>query len=98
MPTEAYRPRRPAATLLHRTVREHLETYLARAGCDDDWRSRVLPHVQQAFHAYLRRTSHGRDGGSPGRPGATPRGLPPVGAVNAEVIFPTLGKVKFPTL
>jgi hypothetical protein len=29
MPTEAYRPRRPAATLLHRTVREHLEIHIA---------------------------------------------------------------------
>jgi len=54
VPTQAYRPRRPAATVLHRTVCEHLETYLARAGCDDDLRSRVPPHVEQAFRAFLR--------------------------------------------
>jgi hypothetical protein len=40
--------------VLHRTVREHLETYLARAGCDDDLRSWVPPHVEQAFRAFLR--------------------------------------------
>jgi hypothetical protein len=40
-----YRPRRPAATLLHRTVREHLETYLA---------SNVPFYVQNAFREYLR--------------------------------------------
>jgi hypothetical protein len=31
-----YSPRRPAAILLHRTVREYFETYLASAGHDTD--------------------------------------------------------------
>ena len=37
MPTQAYRPRRPAATVLHRTVREYLETDLVRAGCGHEF-------------------------------------------------------------
>jgi hypothetical protein len=37
-------PRRPAATLLHRTVREHLETYLATAGDDEDLTNRLRCH------------------------------------------------------
>jgi hypothetical protein len=49
-----YRPRRPAATLLHRTVREHLEIYLATAGHDEDLASNVPFHVQNAFREYLR--------------------------------------------
>ena len=49
-----YRPRRPAATLLHRTVREHLETYLASAGHDDDLAANVPFHVQAAFREYLK--------------------------------------------
>ena len=49
-----YRPRRPAATLLHRTVREHLETYLAGAGQDDDPATHVPFHVHAAFHDYLK--------------------------------------------
>ncbi len=49
-----YRPRRPAATLLHRTVREHLETYLATAGHDEDLAPNVPFHVKTAFHEYLR--------------------------------------------
>jgi hypothetical protein len=32
----AYRPRRPATTLLHRTVREHLQTHIAAAGDKQD--------------------------------------------------------------
>jgi hypothetical protein len=48
-----YRPRRPAATLLHRTVREHLRTYLATAGHEDSLAPNVPIHVQHAFHAYL---------------------------------------------
>jgi len=48
-----YRPRRPAATLLHRTVREHLETYLVVAGQDDDLAANVPFHVQAAFRGYL---------------------------------------------
>jgi hypothetical protein len=49
-----YRPRRPAATLLHRTVRDHLGTCLATAGHDEDLASSVPCHVQNAFHKYLR--------------------------------------------
>lgn len=50
----AYRPRRPAATLLHRTVREHLEIYLATTSHDEDLASSVPFHVQKAFREYLR--------------------------------------------
>ena len=49
-----YRPRRPAGTLLHRIVREHLETYLAAGGKDEDLAARVPFHVQTAFYEYLR--------------------------------------------
>jgi hypothetical protein len=49
-----YRQRRPTATLLHRTVREHLETYLATAGHDEGLASNVPFHVQNAFREYLR--------------------------------------------
>ncbi len=49
-----YRPRRPAATVLHRAVREHLETFLAsaRAG-DPDLRS-LRPAAERALREYLR--------------------------------------------
>jgi hypothetical protein len=46
--------RRPAATVLHRTVREHLETYLAQAGEGDDFSAGVPRHIQTAFGEYLR--------------------------------------------
>lgn len=49
-----YRPRRPAATLLHKTVREHLEAYLVTAECDDDLAANVPFHVQAAFREYLK--------------------------------------------
>ena len=49
-----YRPRRPAATLLHQTVREHLQTYLAGTGRDEDLAPNVPFHVQNAFREYLR--------------------------------------------
>ena len=49
-----YHPRRPAATLLHKTVREHLETYLADAGHDDDLAADIPFHVQAAFRQYLK--------------------------------------------
>jgi len=49
-----YRPRRPAATVLHRTVREHLETYLAGSDAGEDVGGCVPFHVQAAFHEYLR--------------------------------------------
>lgn len=42
-----YRPRRPAGTLLHKTVRENLETYLA-ARQDGDITADVPCHVQAA--------------------------------------------------
>jgi hypothetical protein len=48
-----YRPRRPAATLLHRTVREHLETYLASQGQDDDLAANVPFHIQAVFRSYI---------------------------------------------
>jgi len=54
VPSAVYRPRRPAATVLHRTVREHLETYLAQAGRGDEFGADVPRHVQIAFHEYLR--------------------------------------------
>ncbi len=52
--TVVYRPRRPAATLLHKTVREHLETYLADAGQGDDLAANIPFHVQAAFRQYLK--------------------------------------------
>ena len=54
MPSGVYRPRRPAATVLHRSVREHLETYLAQAGRGDEFECGVPRHVQIAFHEHLR--------------------------------------------
>ena len=47
-------PRRPAAALLYRTVREHLETYLVGAELGDDQASGVLFHVQAAFREFLK--------------------------------------------
>ena len=53
-----YRPRRPARTLLHRIVRENLETYLAMSrrgdGQADDLTSRVPGYVEAAFRDYLK--------------------------------------------
>ncbi len=49
-----YRPRCPAASLLHKTVRENFETYLAAAGQDGDLAPHVPFHVQAAFTAYLK--------------------------------------------
>jgi len=52
-----YRPRRPAATVLHRAVREHLETFLAQARQADfsDPETRPLrPAVERALREYLR--------------------------------------------
>jgi hypothetical protein len=49
-----YRPHRPAATHLHRTVREHIETYIAPAGGGKDLASTVPFHVRHAFREYLR--------------------------------------------
>jgi len=49
-----YRPRRPAASLLHKTVRQHLQTYLATAGGNEDLAANVPCHVQAAFREYLK--------------------------------------------
>jgi len=48
-----YRQRRPEKTILHRVVRTHLETFLARARetCLDD--DPIPAHVEQAFRKYL---------------------------------------------
>jgi len=52
-----YRPRRPARTVLHRIVRENLETYLTMSrrgdGQGDDFTGRVPGHVEAAFRDYL---------------------------------------------
>jgi len=52
--SNVYRPRRPATTLLHKIVREHLETYLAGARQNDDLAANVPFHVQAAFRQYLK--------------------------------------------
>jgi hypothetical protein len=49
-----YRSRRPAATILHRTVREHLETFLAIAQAGDDDLLPVRPAAERALREYLR--------------------------------------------
>ena len=49
-----YRPRRPAATLLHRIVREHLETYLAGGGHDAGQAPYVPGYVRTAFEEYAK--------------------------------------------
>ena len=53
-PASLYRPRRPAATILHRTVREHLETFLAVAQAGDDDLLPVRPAAERALREYLR--------------------------------------------
>lgn len=49
-----YRRRRPERTVLHRLVRTHLETYLARAEAADPIGGGVPAHVEAQFRAYLR--------------------------------------------
>lgn len=49
-----YRRRRPERTVLHRLVRTHLETYLARAEAADPVGGGVPAHVEAQFRAYLR--------------------------------------------
>ena len=49
-----YRPRRPTGTLLHKIVREHLETYLTSVGQDEDLATNVPFHVQAAFREYIK--------------------------------------------
>jgi len=44
-----YRPRRPEKTLLHKTVRQNLETYLVASDEQDDFRGRVPLHVEAAL-------------------------------------------------
>lgn len=48
----AYRPRRPAATLLHELVRTNLETWLATAAERDEYGSGVPLHVAAALRNY----------------------------------------------
>jgi len=49
-----YRPRHPAATVMHRTVREHLETFLAIARSRDPDLRPVRPAAERALRQYLR--------------------------------------------
>ena len=49
-PSPCYSPRRPETTVLHQTVREHLETFLARAR---DEQRPVPRFVEREFRAYL---------------------------------------------
>jgi hypothetical protein len=49
-----YRRRRPERTVLHRLVREHLETYIARAEETDPLGHGVPCFVEARFRAYLR--------------------------------------------
>jgi putative transposase/transposase-like zinc-binding protein len=50
-PPSLYRPRRPEETVLHRTVREHLETFLQ---CARDEERPVPRFVEREFRAFLR--------------------------------------------
>jgi hypothetical protein len=53
-PAGVYRRRRPERTVLHRLVREHLETYLAGAEEADPLGNGVPRFVEARFRAYLR--------------------------------------------
>jgi hypothetical protein len=48
----AYRPRRPQDTVLHKVVREHLETFLAHAR--ESYDAPLPKYVQGELHGYLR--------------------------------------------
>jgi len=48
-----YRPRRPERTLLHRLVREHLETFLALAHKGQAEIEPVPPYIEMVFRKYL---------------------------------------------
>ena len=48
----AYRPRRPQDTLLHRIVREHLETFLAHAR--ESYDAPLPKYVRDELRGYLR--------------------------------------------
>ncbi len=49
-----YKRRRPERTVLHKTVRDNLETYLAATGRDDDFTGGVPFYVVGAFRSYLK--------------------------------------------
>ena len=49
-----YRPRCLAATVLHRTVREYLETFLAQTKADDPDLRPIRPAAERALREYLR--------------------------------------------
>ncbi len=49
-----YQRRRPERSLLHKTVRENLETFLSVAEANDDFTHRVPPHVEAAYRNYLK--------------------------------------------
>ena len=49
-----YRPRRPAATLLHRVTRENLETYLAGGDPAAESAANVPFHVEATYRQYLK--------------------------------------------
>jgi hypothetical protein len=48
-----YRPRRPARTLLHKVIRENLETYLAGDDRTGEFDAHVPFHVEAAYRRYL---------------------------------------------
>ncbi|MCP4545573.1 MAG: hypothetical protein GY835_03775 [bacterium] len=48
-----YRRRRPERSVLHRLLREHLETFLARARQGDPGLAPVPAHVEHTFRKYL---------------------------------------------
>jgi hypothetical protein len=49
-----YKRRRPERTVLHKIVRDNLETYLATTGRDDDFTGDVPFHAEAAFRNYLK--------------------------------------------
>jgi hypothetical protein len=51
-PTRLYKPRRPARSALHRTVRQHLETYLTERS--EDLYGPVPGYIETAFRSYLK--------------------------------------------
>ena len=51
-PTAPYRPRRPERSILHRVVREELETFVAQA---EERGETVAAHVQRELREYIRR-------------------------------------------
>jgi hypothetical protein len=49
-----YRPRRPAATLLHELVRTNVETWLSTAAERDEYGRTVPLHAEAALRRYLK--------------------------------------------